>query len=889
MWETTLDIKGNSSNTSGIMIVFLILACFYVVDSSSPTVRPIRTVRIGVLIPPVKAMNQPLKAVQLAVKEINDDPSILPNYRLDVVHNNTGYDRWETMQAALWQLNVARVAGIIGGSDASAVKLLSPLLKKAKVPLLSPSAVDYELSSEDLYPTFFRICPNDRDLALALHDFLYQYAWRRVAVIHSDDDYGRNGVRKTIELARTFGYSIIGAVFLKRSGSDTISQDEIEQIRQLASTQARIFVVVVPGYQVNVVLETASNAGLLSKGTAWIVLRCNSGTDLLSPASMAGIICVTQHIEPDTMETFGKKMKTVDSAEKNPWLESIYAYEATKILAQSLHRVLTSDALLGYPSGEQSYIPIERPYGNNLIEQLVTGIFEDVTASTTFTLFDRGLNTTSSGYDFTFYKNGTLIKFGDWTTVHLLRFNSEAEHISWPGGQLVVPQDTPKENEKNVFNVLVPISWPFTGLIDPKTNETCEASNWKNCQFAGVAIELLKRIAASSKLKLQLNLTLWTGSWTEMVRIVGNESTPYDMACGSVTVTSERLQLARFTHSFYDSGLRFAVKRPTENKKDYFAFFEPFGWSVWLVLVVAFIFSAVVLMYLDPEAVSTDSTRAFPKQEISDLSRKLHNWADAMYFSFCTAFYVHKAEDVTKIFGHIFVFTLSFFVFIVTAAYTANMAAFLTSRGYVTATLATYKELVDDYVGCRNGTSNWNFVKTELNLGRHLVPVSGPEEAAELLKAGKIAAYVADTPHVLGMEARDCDIIVMGRQEQEQVYAFPTKRTLPVSTLVDREIADAIREDFVIESLNRILDNKCPVVSLQGQQDTITISDMGGLFILSSAVAVAAIIAKGLAYVKRKAKDKIWQSYVRQNESDVKDLIDGTIGTYRRLLETEDT
>jgi ABC-type branched-subunit amino acid transport system substrate-binding protein len=118
-------------------------------------------VNIGVLLSSVSVegstFNQLNRAVMMAVDEINGNQDILPNTSINAVVNSTRYDRWTAMQATLWQVNVAKVVAIIGGANPSEVKVVSPIVSSASVPLLSPLAFEFELESNDQYPTFFRV------------------------------------------------------------------------------------------------------------------------------------------------------------------------------------------------------------------------------------------------------------------------------------------------------------------------------------------------------------------------------------------------------------------------------------------------------------------------------------------------------------------------------------------------------------------------------------------------------------------------------------------------------------------------------------------------------------------------------------------------------------
>ena len=231
---------------------------------------------IGVLLPTVevngKLFNQPIRAVLMAVDEINDRSDILPNTRICVVVNSTSYDRWQAVQAALWQVNVANVAAIIGGSDASEAKLIATITREASVPLLSPLDVEFESDLQTLYPTLFRVGDAYDRLRDLIRDVLEQFGWRNVTVIHSDEDYGFYGVRYAIEQARAAGYHI-NSVYLQQPHNDQLTENEKKTIYTLRDDRFRIFVVVLHPEEQAAVLRIASEAGMFASGYARVIIR----------------------------------------------------------------------------------------------------------------------------------------------------------------------------------------------------------------------------------------------------------------------------------------------------------------------------------------------------------------------------------------------------------------------------------------------------------------------------------------------------------------------------------------------------------------------------------------------------------------------------------------
>ena len=829
-------------------------------------------VKVGVLLPAVnvdgKLFDQPVRAVRMAFDEINKDKNILPNTQVRVVVNSTGYNRWQAIEAAFWQVNVAKVISIVGAADASEVKVISPIVKEGNVPLISPSAVEYELDSETLYPTFFRAGPPDDRLGFAVKAIVDQFSWRKLAVIHSDDDYGVNGVRYAIDTARTLGYDNIASVYLEEPHSPHLTESESQAIRRLKEDDFRIFIVVLHAGEQAAVLRVASEAGMFEEGFAWVIAHCHYGTDLFVPGKMDGIICIRQQINHTVTKELYERMQKSEyrGKESSMWIDSVHAYNAANGIAQALNAVLQSDSTEGpvddndkRAGSHPDYRPTPTPVGKELLDVLRTKSFTDRTESFNFHNTTRNVK-----YEYLNYHDGQFLPFATYNQEFSFDNDYDKQIVHFPGNKTIVPLDIPAKHS-NALRVLVPISYPFTDYVDKTTNETCVGrQDHTNCEFIGVAIQLIHKV--TRQIGLGVNFTLWTGSWNELVKHVGNESLEWDIAAGSVTITSLRSQHATFSSSIYDSGLRILTIQPPVEEKGYFEFFKPFSWKVWLLILGTLLSAAIVMLYIDPEAVDTGLLRAYP--DAGKWNQWFHKWADAVYFSCCVFFAVHRVDNINHLFSRIYVVVLCFWVLIMVSAYTANMAAFLTHR-HGSQSIHNYKDLSNVPVGCRSGTSNWDYVNNELSL-KQVTDVKDGHHAVQLLKKGEIKAYIADTPHVLGLAAADCDVVVVGPQEQHQKYAFPMKPSLPYHNQINKAILKAVEKEYVTDTFDEVLNNQCPSLPQQDTIRSITLEDIGGLFMLAGVAGVLLVVLKFTFLLWRKCYTTSKEVHRKKKERKMK-------------------
>jgi ABC-type amino acid transport substrate-binding protein len=649
-----------------------------------------------------------------------------------------------------------------------------------------------------------------------MQDVLEHFSWRKVAFLHSDDDNGAYGARSAIERARALGYEIESVYFGEPHGHQ-LSETEKTAIDRLKKEDFCIFVVVLhPGRQASV-LKLAAEIGLFRAGYAWVVVHCNYGTDLFIESKMDGIICIRQETNSTVTSKLWEKMKhsRYHGNETSLWLGSLYAYNTVYALARALDHTLQSLDI----SCPETYSELKLRPSRSVIGHSLLALLRNETFSV-----DSGDRT--SNYDYLNYYHGKLVPFAKRISDNFTVIPT-GQTIYFPGGQTVIPLDTPVEHH-DTLKALVPMSYPFTDYIDKETEESCiQKEDKSNCEFTGVAIKLIEHIVNQTGLKL--SLTLWTKSWNDLIKEVRNNGTDWDLAVGSVTVTSERSKWVTFSSSIYDSGLRILTLRPAVLERSYFEFFRPFRWSVWLICIVTVVMAAGVILYLNPN--SFDSQFASKHPNAGKWNCRVHIISEAFYFVCCLFFAVHQSDKVTGLFSRVYVIVLSFWVLIMISAYTANMAAFLTFR-HQDNIINSPTELVDLNVGCRPESSNWDYAVNVLSL-RKLVPVENGSHAVQLLKSGDIKAYIADKPHVLAIAASDCSVVVVGPLVQQQRYAFPMKGTLPYHNQINKAIREVVENGFVTQTFDAFVKQQCPPLSHQEDIQAISLKDIGGLFMLA--------------------------------------------------------
>uniref|UniRef100_H9GKG7 Taste receptor type 1 member 3 n=1 Tax=Anolis carolinensis TaxID=28377 RepID=H9GKG7_ANOCA len=144
-----------------------------------------------------------------AVEEINNSTTLLPGITL-------GYDFYDScmepvvvLQPSLLflsEMNTSsisvhcdytdywtRVLAVIGPHSSELSMVTAKLFSFFLIPQVSYGATSEKLNNEQ-YPSFFRTVPSDKIQIDALSQLLIAFKWNWIAVVASDDDYGREGL-----------------------------------------------------------------------------------------------------------------------------------------------------------------------------------------------------------------------------------------------------------------------------------------------------------------------------------------------------------------------------------------------------------------------------------------------------------------------------------------------------------------------------------------------------------------------------------------------------------------------------------------------------------------------------------------------------------------------
>jgi len=198
----------------------------------------LESVKIGLIAPLGDGMDAPIgEAMQrgavLAIEEANDEGGFRRTLPFSlVVRNDAGL--WgatsNTTAELAWDEGVW---GIVGSVDGANTHVALRVALKAEVPIVNTACTDPTLT-ETAIPWILRCYPDDRQHGYRLAQLLFrERGYRKVAILRSNDKYGRMGVGEFTDAARRLGFPI--PLEVRYYPGETTFDTQIERIRKVGA------------------------------------------------------------------------------------------------------------------------------------------------------------------------------------------------------------------------------------------------------------------------------------------------------------------------------------------------------------------------------------------------------------------------------------------------------------------------------------------------------------------------------------------------------------------------------------------------------------------------------------------------------------------------------
>ncbi|NWT88765.1 TS1R3 protein, partial [Lanius ludovicianus] len=223
--------------------------------------------------------------MRFAIDQINNSSSLLPGITL-------GYDMYDTCFEALVALQPSllfltrngttgigvlcnyteyqpRVTAVIGPHKSDLCLVTAKLFSSFLIPQVSYGASSETLSNTELYPSFYRTVPSDKNLVEAVVLLLNHFGWNWIATIGSDDEYGRGAQALFLSMAGNNNICIAFEGLIPTHLAEPNAKKQLEDtVKLINSTKVNVIVLFAFNLPAQALLEHSIRMGLGKK--VWI-------------------------------------------------------------------------------------------------------------------------------------------------------------------------------------------------------------------------------------------------------------------------------------------------------------------------------------------------------------------------------------------------------------------------------------------------------------------------------------------------------------------------------------------------------------------------------------------------------------------------------------------
>ncbi|NXY72741.1 TS1R3 protein, partial [Glareola pratincola] len=250
--------------------------------------------------------------MKFAIDQINNSTSLLPGVKLGYDMYNTCFEPLVALQPSLLFLTQngtrgigvlcnytdyqPRVTAVIGPHKSDLCMVTAKLFSFFLIPQVSYGASSEQLSNTELYPSFYRTVPSDKNLVEAVVLLLNRFGWNWIATVGSDDEYGRGAQGLFLSIAGNHSICIAFEGLIPTDLADPKAQTQLEDtIKIINNTKVNIIVLFAFSQPAQALLEQSIRMGLSEKvwiGTeAWILSDTTASTpNIQSIGTVLGFI-----------------------------------------------------------------------------------------------------------------------------------------------------------------------------------------------------------------------------------------------------------------------------------------------------------------------------------------------------------------------------------------------------------------------------------------------------------------------------------------------------------------------------------------------------------------------------------------------------------------------
>ncbi|XP_019239100.1 PREDICTED: glutamate receptor 3.7-like isoform X2 [Nicotiana attenuata] len=752
-------------------------------------------------------------AMELAVSDINGDPSILNGTKLNLV---------------------------MADSDCSVFKGSIEALQ---------------------FPFFLRTTQSDWYQMAAVADIVSFYEWKEVIAIFLDDDYGRNGIAAlTDALAKKMSkisYKLPLPINYNLS-------DVIYVLNQSKSLGPRVFVVHInPDSQLRF-FDAVEKLKMTGSDYVWLMTDWFSTTlDSFSPknesylSTLEGVVglrpYIPQTIQKRTFLSRWRKLQRNELVNSGLTAYGLYAYDTVWVVARSIDNLLQQggnvsfslSSMLNGTTSDKLQLGKLKVFdsGELLMNILSQTNFTGLTGKIHFTP-DRNL--IGSGYEVINIVQQEIHTVGYWSNfsglsisppkavknkeMAVTMINQNLKIVTWPGGKSEKPRGWVIANDERPLRIGFPRRASFPEFV---------TLNNDSHQVLGYCIDLFyearKLVPYDVPFRFQpFGTGLANPNYDELVTMVADDV--FDAAVGDIAIVTNRTRIVDFTQPYVSTGL--VIVAPIDNaESSAWVFLKPFTPEMWGVTALSFLIIAVVIWILEHRV--NDDFRGPPKRQIITM----------FLFSFSTLFKTNQENTVSTL-GRMVMVVWLFLLLVITSSYTASLTSILTVQ-QLSSPITGIESLItsSSFIGYQVGSFAYSYLRDNLNISpSRLISLRSPEEFESALRRGSgnggVMAIVDELPYVELFLQNRTDFGIIGRPFTKSGWGFAFKKDSPLATDMSTAILK-LAENGKLQEIHEkwFCQLGCPADRRRDSEpNQLHLSSFWALYLLSGAVTLLALL-----------------------------------------------
>ncbi|EER95721.2 glutamate receptor 3.4 [Sorghum bicolor] len=876
-----------TTSTSSSTLLLRLLCLCTVLPVTLQAARP-TNITIGALFAFDSVIGRSARtAIQLAVDDVNRDPTVLSGTNLSVIFQDTKCSGFvATIQAGM-ELMEKEVVAVVGPESSVIAHVVSNVANELRVPLVSFAATDPALASSQ-YPYLVRAVHDDRFQMAAVADIVSLYGWREVTAVYVDDDYGRGGVAALTDALQPTRARVTYKTAFPR-GADRATLANLLQLAN--SMESRVFVVHASPDSGLDVFAAAHDLGMMVAEYAWIATDWFAAAAIDgAPAAASesnnniiqGVLTLRQYIpDSDAKASLVSRLagaaippSSNNDATVAANAYSLFAYDSVWIAAHAIDQFLdeaagnvtfSADPNIRDANGSALRLSALRVFdqGDQLLRKVMLANFTGVTGQVAFQFDADGNNGTGSGtlinpaYEILNVAGGNtgVRRVAYWSNYTRLSVDAptllddggpppnstststtpqqqqQMSNVTWPGGMTTTPRGWVFADNGTPLRVGVPYRTSDTEFVSKDDTSKDGVSGYCIDVFEAALQQLPYPVPVSFVL---FGDGVTSPSYDELVQKVADGF--FDAAVGDISIVTNRTRVVDFTQPYIDSGL-VIVSTVKSSSSDEWAFLKPFTPELWGTFVAMCVFVGAVIWILE-------------HRHNEEFRGSLWNQMRTLFwFSFSAIFFTQREETISSL-GRFVVIMWLVVVLIITQSYTASLTSILTVQQLSTGIQGINDLLAsNDPIGYQQGSFAGSYLINELGVKASRLRELAIEEYADRLQRGPrdggVVAIVDELPYVELFLSSNCQFTMVGQEFTKGGWGFAFPHESPLAV----DLSTAILKLSETGDLQRIHDNWLN----QGTCDTqsqgtgggalrLSVANFGGLFLICGVACGVALL-----------------------------------------------